>query len=108
MTDATLPLEDLQAKIGSPSLAVVHSFSLLGRTAQVSAAVPYAWGDASATIAGEPQSTSRYRLQRHALKVLMVVARSPGCYTGGDRKSTTKDNIGHQSQHCNTHRSVFP
>lgn len=59
VTDATLPLEDLEAKIGSPSLGVVHSFSLAGRTAQVSVALPYAWGDASATISGERQSTSR-------------------------------------------------
>lgn len=59
VTDATLPLEDLEAKIGSPSLGVVHSFSLFGKTAQVSVALPYAWGDATATIGGEPQSTSR-------------------------------------------------
>ena len=27
VTDATVPVDDLQAKIGSPSLGVVHSFS---------------------------------------------------------------------------------
>jgi hypothetical protein len=59
LTDATLPFEDLEAKIGSPSLGVVHSFSLFGKTAQVSVALPYAWGDVTATIGGEPQSTSR-------------------------------------------------
>ena len=59
LTDATLPFEDLEAKIGSPSLGVVHSFSLFGKTAQASVALPYAWGDATATIGGEPQSTSR-------------------------------------------------
>lgn len=59
ITDATLPLEDLEASIVSPSLAVVHSFSLAKRTAQVSVALPYAWGDATATISGESKSTSR-------------------------------------------------
>jgi hypothetical protein len=59
VTDATLPLEDLEARIGSPSLGVVHSFGLFGKTAQASVALPYAWGDASATISGERQSTSR-------------------------------------------------
>jgi hypothetical protein len=59
VTDATLPLKDLNAQIGVPSIAVVRSFGLLGRTAQVSAALPYAWGKASATINGEQQSTSR-------------------------------------------------
>ncbi|MFZ0473723.1 MAG: hypothetical protein WAL94_13995, partial [Bacteroidales bacterium] len=57
LTDATLPVEDLEAKIGSPSLGVVHSFSLFGKTAQASVALPYAWGDVTATIGGEPQST---------------------------------------------------
>jgi hypothetical protein len=59
VTDATLPLEDLEAKIGSPSLGVFHTFSLLGKAAQASVALPFAWGDASATIAGVRQSTTR-------------------------------------------------
>lgn len=59
VTDATLPVEDLTAKIGSPSIGVFHSFSLFGQTAQVSAALPYAWGDVSAIVGGTPQSTTR-------------------------------------------------
>ena len=74
VTDATLPLEDLNAKIGAPSLAVVRSFSLFGKTAQVSAALPYAWGDASATISGVPAKYITLRLERHALQVLMVIS----------------------------------
>jgi hypothetical protein len=59
VTDATLPVKDLDATIISPSLGIVHSFGFLGRTAQVSAALPYAWGDVTAMIAGEPKGTTR-------------------------------------------------
>ncbi|MCU0363394.1 MAG: hypothetical protein MUE32_08555, partial [Bacteroidales bacterium] len=68
VTDATLPLEDLHAKIWIPSLAFVRSFPLAGRTAQVSAALPYAWGDASGSILGIAQSTSRSGLSDMRLR----------------------------------------
>jgi hypothetical protein len=77
VTDATLPLEDLSAKIGAPSLGVVHSFSLFGQTAQASAVLPYAWGDASATIAGVPQSTTRSGLSDMRLRFSYLILGAP-------------------------------
>jgi hypothetical protein len=77
VTDATLPVEDLNAKIGSPSLGVVHSFSLFGQTAQVSAALPYAWGDVSATVGGTPQSTSRSGISDMRLRFSYLLLGAP-------------------------------
>ncbi len=77
VTDATLPVEDLVAKIGSPSLGAVHSFSLFGQTAQVSAALPYAWGDVSANVGGTPQSTSRSGFSDMRLKFSYLILGAP-------------------------------
>jgi hypothetical protein len=59
VTDPTLPIQDLHAVIESPSLAVGHSFSLFGKTAQVSAALPYAWAQLSGVVTGSSESTTR-------------------------------------------------
>src|SRR5437762_10050097 len=47
VTDPTLPVKDLKATINSPSVFVAHSFGLLGKTAQVTAALPFSWANVS-------------------------------------------------------------
>jgi Putative MetA-pathway of phenol degradation len=59
VTDPSIALEDLKATLQIPSLAVVRSFGFFGMTSQVMLAVPYAFGQASAKINGQPESTSR-------------------------------------------------
>jgi len=91
VTDATVPVDDLQAKIGSPSLGVVHSFALLGRTAQVSVALPYAWGEVSGTVYGVSQSTTRSGLGdmhlRFSWLLLGAPAATPAEIIGAPRKT---------------------
>jgi hypothetical protein len=94
VTDATLPLEDLQAKIGSPSLGVVHSFSLFHRTAQVSAALPYAWGEASALVAGDQQSTTRSGLGDMRLRFSWLLIGAPAATLGEVAKASRKTILG--------------
>jgi hypothetical protein len=94
VTDATLPLEDLNAKIGAPSLGVVRSFSLFGKTAQVSAALPYAWGDASATISGVPQSTTRSGFSDMRLRFSWLLAGAPAATIGEIAKAPRKTIFG--------------
>jgi len=94
VTDATLPLEDLNAKIGAPSLGVVRSFSLFGKTAQVSAALPYAWGDASATISGVPQSTTRSGFSDMRLRFSWLLAGAPAATIGEIAKAPRKTIVG--------------
>ena len=94
VTDATLPVKDLNAKIGAPSLAIVRSFSLAGKTAQVSAALPYAWGDASATISGVPQSTSRSGLSDMRLRISWLLVGAPAATIGEIAKAPRKTILG--------------
>ena len=94
VTDATLPVQDMNAKIGAPSLAVVRSFGLLGRTAQVSAALPYAWGEASATVAGVPQSTTRSGLGDMRLRFSWLLLGAPAATLGEIAKAPRKTILG--------------
>jgi hypothetical protein len=94
VTDATLPVDDLKAKIGAPSLAVVRSFGLLGKTAQVSAALPYAWGQASAKIAGEEQSTSRSGLGDMRFRFSWLLLGAPAATMGELAKAPRKTILG--------------
>jgi hypothetical protein len=94
VTDPTFPLEDLDAKIIAPSLAVVRSFRLLGKTAQASVALPYAWGDASATIAGVRQSTSRSGLSDMRLRFSWLLAGAPAVSMGELAKAPRKTIVG--------------
>jgi hypothetical protein len=94
VTDATLPLEDLQAEIVSPSLAVVRSFSLFGKTAQASAALPFAWGDASAIIAGTRQSTSRSGFSDMRFRFSWLLVGAPAVTIGEIAKAPRKTILG--------------
>lgn len=94
LTDPTLPLEDLNAKIGAPSLGVGRSFGLLGRTAQVTAALPYAWGEATATVAGIPQSTTRSGLSDMRLRFSWLLFGAPATTLGEIAKAPRKTILG--------------
>jgi hypothetical protein len=94
VTDATLPLKDLKAKIIAPSLALVRSFSLLGKTAQVSAALPYAWGEATATISGIPQSTTRSGLSDMRFRFSWLLIGAPAVSLGELAKAPRKTILG--------------
>jgi hypothetical protein len=94
LTDPTLSVADLNAKIGTPSLGVVRSFGLLGRTAQVSAALPYAWGEASATVAGVPESTTRSGLSDLRLRFSWLLLGAPAATLGEFAKAPRKTILG--------------
>ena len=57
--DPTIPITNAQATFHTPSVGVSHTFGLFGRQNLASAAIPYAWGNASGDV-GE-QSGMVYR-----------------------------------------------
>lgn len=77
LTDPTLPIQDLQAVVESPSIAGGYTFSLFGQTAQVTAALPYAWAQLSGTVAGNAQSTNRSGLSDMRLRFSMLLIGAP-------------------------------
>lgn len=59
VTDPSIAIEDLEASLQIPSLAVARTFGFFGKTSQVLVALPYAWGQASALVNGRPESVTR-------------------------------------------------
>lgn len=59
VTDPSIAINDLKASTQVPSIAVLRSFGFLRKTSQLLVALPYAWGQASASINGQPESVNR-------------------------------------------------
>lgn len=63
VTDPVLPISDVSAHINGFTAAYGRTFGLFGRQALVTAALPYAWGDAE----GNVQEQGRVRVTRSGL-----------------------------------------
>ena len=59
LTDPTLPVTDIDAKINGVPLAAGYTFGLFGKLALVTAAVPYSWGDVTGSVGEQSRSVSR-------------------------------------------------
>jgi hypothetical protein len=59
LTDPTLPLTDVEARLNGAPLAAGYTFGLLGKLALVTAAVPYVWGDVSGLVGEESRAVTR-------------------------------------------------
>lgn len=76
VTDPSLPVQNIKAKVQAPSLGYARSFSLFGLTAQALVALPYTWAQVSGEVGGQDSSTRRSGLadMRLRLSVLFVGA----------------------------------
>lgn len=77
LLDPSLPLQNLNSDILSPSIGVGHTMDLFGFTTQLYAALPYAWADVSATVEGDNRSQTRSGLgdMRIRISVLLLGAK---------------------------------
>jgi hypothetical protein len=57
--NGSVPITGAEANINVPLLSYYHSFELLGRSANVSLAEPYGWGEFKGTVADVPRSAER-------------------------------------------------
>ena len=77
VTDPTLPVKDLKAAIYTPSVFVGHSFDFLGKTAQVTAALPYSWADVSGSVGDSSGHITRTGLGDMRLRFSVLVFGAP-------------------------------
>ena len=77
VTDPTLPLQDLEARVHTFAAGVVHSFSLFGLTTQAMAVLPMSWADASALVNGQRESVSRTGLADMRLRMSVLLLGGP-------------------------------
>ena len=59
LTDPTLPLNDVEARIQAVPLATGYTFGLFGRLALVTAALPYSWGEVSGVVGEDAHEVTR-------------------------------------------------
>ena len=69
VVDPSLPIEDAEATVTSVAVGAGRTMSLFGRTALFVAAVPYAWVDASGSVAEASRHVSRSGLTDSRLKL---------------------------------------
>ena len=76
VSDPTLPVQDLEAKVESPLLAVAHTFNLFGVTSQAFVALPFSWAQVSGKVVGQEKSITRSGLgdTRFRISALFVGA----------------------------------
>ena len=59
LTDPSLPVQDIEAKIYGVPLAAGYTFGLFGKLALVTAALPYTWGDVTGQVGEEARTVRR-------------------------------------------------
>ena len=59
LTDPTLPVTDIEAKLNGVPLASGYTFGLFGKLALATAAVPYTWGEVTGTVGEESRAVTR-------------------------------------------------
>jgi hypothetical protein len=77
LTDPTLPLTDVEAKIYGVPLAAGYTFGLFGKLTLVTAAVPVAWGDVSGRVGEDARAVTRSGLTDIRAKVSINLVGNP-------------------------------
>jgi hypothetical protein len=77
LTDPTLPLRDVDAKINAVPVAAGYTFGLFGKLALVTVAVPYSWGDVSGLVGEEARAVTRSGLTDSRAKLSVNLVGNP-------------------------------
>ena len=94
VSDPTLPIQDLEAEVGSPLLAVGHTFGLFGLTSQVLVSVPYSWAQVSGKLVGEDSSLTRSGLGDARFRLSVLLLGAPAAKIGQFAKSSPQTVLG--------------
>ena len=76
LTDPTLPLEDVEARVGVLALGAGHTFAVAGRQLLVLGALPITWVDASGQIGEDRRTAVRRGLGDPRFKLSMILGGS--------------------------------
>jgi hypothetical protein len=77
VTDPSLAITDVSATVQTPSFAAGHTFGMFGKTAQVLAALPYGWAEASGMVGEGRQSVTRSGLCDMRLRFSILLHGAP-------------------------------
>jgi hypothetical protein len=77
VTDATLPVKDVDAKLTTLSIGGGYTFSMFGKTAQVSATLPFAWAKVTGLINENARSITRTGFSDMRLRLSVLFLGAP-------------------------------
>jgi len=77
LTDPTLPLTDVNAKINGVPLAAGYTFGLFGKLALVTVAIPVAWGEVTGQVFEEARTVTRSGLTDSRVKLSVNLVGNP-------------------------------
>jgi Putative MetA-pathway of phenol degradation len=94
LTDPTLPVTDVNAKINGLPLAAGYTFGLFGKLALATVAVPYAWGEVSGRVGEEARTITRSGLTDGRAKLSINLVGNPAMPLGEYVKTPSKVIVG--------------
>jgi len=94
LTDPTLPVQNVEATLSTPSVGVARSFGLFGKTAQALVALPYSWAEVTGEINEQAARTTRSGLADMRLRLSVLLAGAPAMTLQQLVKSPRKPIIG--------------
>lgn len=77
LTDPTLPLTDVEAKVYGVPLAAGYTFGLFGKLALITATVPYSWGDVTGLVGEDTRAVTRTGLTDSRAKLSINLVGNP-------------------------------
>lgn len=77
LTDPTLPVTDIEAKMNGLPLAAGYTFGLFGKLALVTAAIPYSWGEVTGKIGEDAGAVTRSGLADARVKLSVNLVGNP-------------------------------
>jgi len=97
LLEGAVPIEDATARLNAPSLTCYRAFSLLGRSANVIAAVAYGVGTFEGTVLGEQESIYRSGLLDSVVRVSVNLVGGPAMSLGEMKEWQQKTLLGDSS-----------
>jgi len=92
--NGTVPITDATAKVNVPVLSLYHSFNLFGRSANVTASLPYGVGDFKGTVLGEETNVYRSGMFDSVYRFAMNLRGGPAMDIATFRKYRQKTVLG--------------
>ena len=94
LTDPTLPVTDIDARINGVPLAAGYTFGLFDRLALITAALPYSWGEVSGRVGEEARAVTRSGLTDARVKLSINLVGNPAMKPREFSKAPRKTIVG--------------
>jgi hypothetical protein len=94
VTDPTLPLENINAKVQAASVSVAHTFGLFGLSAQALVAMPWSWAQVSGEVGNQLQEVTRSGTGDMRLRLSVLLLGAPAANVGLLAKAPRKTILG--------------